>query len=253
MLRSVLLVWGKKGSFEAVRLYSIRVNKALVELGFASSRRKADQLISLGKIKINGKLAQTTSQVSGGDTIEAQNMTVTYQPSLPSNQLILLNKPKGYLSSHLSQDAPTIFELLPDKYHSYKIAGRLDKDSRGLMLISNNGQLIQQLSHPSSHKSKYYRITLDRQIKDFGFVAKQFKSGMTIDGQIYRAQAIKLIRPDIVEIILISGKNRQIRKMFKAMGYQVIDLIRTKIGDYQLGDLEEGQYQIVQIATKEPQ
>ncbi|MBP6005827.1 rRNA pseudouridine synthase [Candidatus Saccharibacteria bacterium] len=231
---------------------SLRVNKALVELGLANSRRKADQLILSHQVRINGRLAQPVNQVLAGDILETPTNSATYQVSSPNKQLILLNKPKGYLSSHTPQDAPTLFDLLPTKYSSYKIAGRLDKESRGLVILSLNGSIIQSLSHPSQDKLKYYQVQLDRTITDFESIKTSFISGIIIDNQTYQAQGIKPIKPDLVEIILITGKNRQIRKMFQAIGYQVVDLIRIRIGDYQLGDLGEGQYRIVQTMQGHP-
>ena len=131
----------------------MRINR-YVALATGLGRRKADKLISESRIRVNGVVATTGQDISGSQKVSLDNNLLN-MPELA--QLIMLNKPVGYVVSRQGQGASTVYELLPKDYSNLKPIGRLDKDSRGLLLLSNDGQLIQKLSHPSFNKKKYMR------------------------------------------------------------------------------------------------
>ena len=225
---------------------SIRLNK-FVATALGISRRKADELICHNLITVNGTTARLGQPYLPGDTVVYRTQVLAAQP----HQLIMLHKPVGYLCSRASQGGvPTIYQLLPKKLHHLKPVGRLDKDSSGLILLTNDGDFAHQMTHPSFHKRKRYLVTLDQplqplhrqMISDFGVQLPDGPSQLTLerqhDGDDYRW------------IVLMSeGRNRQIRRTFAALGYTVRKLHRTDFGTYTLGQLTRGQFQEIEMAA----
>lgn len=222
----------------------IRLNKYLAErLGV--SRREADDLIAAGKVTVDGKRAELGSRISY-DVANIDNIPkVCYNNKIVPFQTeylyIAFNKPKGYVCSRRAQgDAPTIYELLPDEYKKLKTVGRLDKDSSGLILLTNDGDFAFQMTHPKFRKNKVYEVALERpleplhhqMISDFGVMLDDGPSSFKIlpDGK------SKYI------VILSEGRNRQIRRTFAALGYHVKELHRTGFGKYELSDLKPGTW-----------
>ena len=221
----------------------IRLNKFLAER-IGVSRREADDLIAAGKVTVDGQTAQI------GDRID-KNAKVCYNkkviPFETEFLYLALNKPEGYVCSRKRQgDAPTIYELLPEKYHSLKTVGRLDKDSCGLILLTNDGDFAFQMTHPKFVKTKVYEVILDKplaplhqqEIADFGL---QLPDGVSRLG---------LTRPDDErkhwQVEMSEGRNRQIRRTFAAVGYEVKFLKRLQFGKYALGKLPEGAFELVE-------
>lgn len=216
----------------------VRLNKYLaLQLGI--SRREADEYIARGDVLINGTLANLGARISSVDTITVENKLLAAQPV--QKQYILINKPAGYLCSRKAQGAPTIYELLPKKYTPLKSVGRLDKDSSGLLLLTNDGDFAHRMTHPGFKKTKVYQVELDaplqplhqQMISDFGVMLDDGKSQFLISrndsGNRY-------------EITMHEGRNRQIRRTFAALGYTVTKLHRTQFGPYALGDIKPGKY-----------
>ena len=218
----------------------MRLNK-FVALSLGVSRRKADELIEQGKILVNGDRAVLGRQISQSDTILHNSRELHIQPK----KLILLHKPVGYLCSRASQGGvPTIYELLPTSLHHLKPVGRLDKDSSGLILLTNDGDFAHQMTHPSFYKIKRYLVTLDQplqplhrqMIDDFGVQLPDGPSRLTLERQHDGDDRRWIIQ-------MSEGRNRQIRRTFAALGYTVKKLHRTDFGNYSIGEIKRGEFQ----------
>ena len=218
----------------------MRLNK-FVALSLGVSRRKADELIEQGKILVNGDRAVLGRQIGQSDTVLYNSRELYIQPK----KLILLHKPVGYLCSRASQGgAPTIYELLPKSLHHLKPVGRLDKDSSGLILLTNDGDFAHQMTHPSFYKIKRYLVTLDQplqplhrqMINDFGVQLPDGPSRLTLERQ-HEGDDRRWI------VQMSEGRNRQIRRTFAALGYTVTKLHRTDFGNYSLGGMKRGEFQ----------
>lgn len=220
----------------------IRLNKRLVELGLAPSRRAADQLIIDKKVKLNGQIITTLA------TFVDQNDTIKVGRSLGQEKsgeiIIAFNKPAGYVCTHKGQGAQkTIYELLPKNFASLKCVGRLDKDSQGLLILTSNGHLVQQLSHPSSGKEKEYLVTTQKPLSKEQI--QRLRAGISIEGKPHTIKSIKSIRGSSYRLVLVSGLNRQIRRSFEAINSEVIKLERTRFGGYSLNVIPEGKYRFI--------
>ena len=218
----------------------MRLNK-FVALSLGVSRRKADELIEQGKILVNGDRAVLGRQISQSDTVLYNSRELHIQPK----KLILLHKPVGYLCSRASQGGvPTIYELLPKSLHHLKPVGRLDKDSSGLILLTNDGDFAHQMTHPSFYKMKRYLVTLAQplqplhrqMINDFGVQLPDGPSRLTLERQ-HDGDDHRWI------VQMSEGRNRQIRRTFAALGYTVKKLHRTDFGNYSLGGMKRGEFQ----------
>ena len=218
----------------------MRLNK-FVALSLGVSRRKADELIEQGQILVNGDRAVLGRQISQSDTVLHNSRELHIQPK----KLILLHKPVGYLCSRASQGGvPTIYELLPKNLHHLKPVGRLDKDSSGLILLTNDGDFAHQMTHPSFYKIKRYLVTLDQplqplhrqMINDFGVQLPDGPSRLTLERQHDGDDRRWIVQ-------MSEGRNRQIRRTFAALGYTVTKLHRTDFGSYSLGGMKRGEFQ----------
>ena len=216
-----------------------RLNK-FVALSLGVSRRKADELIEKGKIIVDGQPARLGQQISEVNHVSYNGNSLKTQ----DKKLIALNKPVGYLCSRASQGGiPTIYELLPKSLHHLKPVGRLDKDSSGLILLTNDGDFAHQMTHPSFYKIKRYLVTLDQplqplhrqMINDFGVQLPDGPSRLTLERQ-HDGDDHRWI------VQMSEGRNRQIRRTFAALGYTVTKLHRTDFGSYSLGSLKKGQW-----------
>ncbi len=231
----------------------IILQKYIAESG-CCSRRKAEELIRLGQVFVNGKKAELGQRASEEDLVKINKQIIKVRQE---KIYIILNKPKGYISTNRKfKNEKNIFELLPKKYHNLKIAGRLDKDSRGLLLLTNDGDYIQEITHPRfEHEKKYLvkikmqksKIKIDEKLKKE--MIYSFGKGVDIgDGDgIVKAKNIKTITDNEFEIILSEGKKRQIRRMFKVLGLEVLNLQRISIGKINLEDLKEGEWKKITI------
>lgn len=216
----------------------IRLNKFIAR-ATGMSRRAADQAIAEKRVRINGQLAEQGTQASAADVISLDGKPIQLQ----ATQTILFNKPVGYVVSRDGQGSRTIYDLLPETIHHLKPVGRLDKDSSGLLLLTNDGTLADELTHPRNQKIKQYQIHLDaplaplhrQMISDFGIQLADGPSKL----QLERIQDGDEMRWTVT---MHEGRNRQIRRTFEALGYSVTKLRRTHFGPYVLGDLADGSY-----------
>ena len=222
----------------------MRLNKFIAH-ATGMARREADEAISNRRISVNGKVANIGQDVDGqSDIIKLDDKQIT----LPATTtVIMLNKPIGYVCSRNAQakDAKTVYELLPSDLRQLKTIGRLDKDSSGLILLTDDGDMAHKLTHPSFTKTKEYVIELDRplaplhqqMIADFGINLTDGPSKLLLER--LNDERTKF------RVIMHEGRNRQIRRTFAALGYQVVSLHRISFGSYQLGDLPSGEYKRV--------
>lgn len=222
---------------------STRINKYLALHG-GYSRREADALIEQGRVTVNGTTAQIGGRVQPNDYIEVDS-----KPFETSNQRTYLafHKPVGYVCSRRDQgDVPTIYSLLPDNLHSLKTVGRLDKNSSGIILLTDDGDFAHQMTHPKFHKRKVYQVELDKplqplhrqMISDFGVMLEDGKSQFEIE-------RVKDDDDKKWQLVLHEGRNRQIRRTFAALGYVVEQLHRDQFGPYSLDSLAEGKTRII--------
>ncbi|MBR2855723.1 rRNA pseudouridine synthase [Candidatus Saccharibacteria bacterium] len=220
----------------------IRLNKFLAErLGV--SRREADLLIASGKIFVNQKQAKIGARIDKDSKVCYNNKIVPFEAEY---LYIAFNKPVGYVCSRRAQgNAPTLYDLLPGKYRKLKTVGRLDKDSSGLILLTNDGDFAFQMTHPKFRKTKVYEVELDKPLEP---LHQQMISdyGVMLDDGPSRFKIIKTEECHY-QVILAEGRNRQIRRTFAALGYKVTKLHRTQFGKYELNNLASGKYVIINI------
>ena len=217
----------------------IRLNKYLAErLGV--SRREADDLIAAGKVSVNGSAAILGAKIDKNDKVCYNKKIVPFQTEF---SYLAFNKPVGYVCSRRAQGStPTLYNLLPTKYQKLKTVGRLDKDTSGLILLTNDGDFAFQMTHPKFHKEKVYEVELNKpleplhqqMISDYGVMLDDGPSKFTV---VRRCSG----SPDYI-VTLSEGRNRQIRRTFAALGYKVIKLHRTQFGKYQLNGLAPGEF-----------
>lgn len=215
----------------------MRINKFVAQ-GTELSRRAADAAILAGRVTIDGKTANPGDNVTDSAQVALDGRTIT--PTVKT-MTILLNKPVGYVVSRNGQGSQTIYDLLPQEYHHLNPVGRLDKDSSGLLLLTNDGQFANDLTHPSRQKIKVYEITLDKPLQP---LHRQMISdyGVQLDDGTSRLQLERLTEGNDASwrVRMHEGRNRQIRRTFAALGYEVKTLHRTHFGPYALESLAPG-------------
>lgn len=221
----------------------IRLNKFLAErLGL--SRREADDAIAGGLVTMNGEVAKLGARVAKNDEICYNSKVVPFPADF---SYIMFHKPVGYVCSRRAQgQAPTLYELLPKKFQHLKTVGRLDKDSSGLILLTNDGDFAFAMTHPKFVKTKVYLATLNRDLEplhqqmiaDFGV---QLEDGVSKLGLMRRFENNRREW----EVTMSEGRNRQIRRTFLALGYIVTKLHRVQFGKYSLGELKAGEWKEV--------
>lgn len=218
----------------------MRINKYLASCGVAS-RRECDRLILEGKVTVNGVLATTGVNVNDGDDILVNGIKVTVK----KNEYYLLNKPKGYVCT-VSDDKgrKTVMDLMPSNVGRIYPVGRLDYDSEGLLIMTTDGELAQRLTHPSNEVPKTYLVKLEGTMKESDL--NPIRSGVEIDGYVTKKCKAHIVETDKtytkVHVTITEGKNREIRKMFAAIGKEVMLLKRIKIGEISLRGLDRGAY-----------
>ena len=216
-------------------LFPIRINKYLADKKIAS-RREADLLIKNGKITINGKKAELGEMVQEADKVEVEG-------DLKKLVYLAFNKPVGIIT-HSPQDGEiSIADILKFDTKVFPL-GRLDKDSHGLIILTNDGRMTDRLLNPMFEHEKEYEVQVAEPITE-NFI-KQMENGVKLDGG-YITQKCKLKKLDdnLFSIILTEGKKRQIRRMCTSLGYEVRDLKRVRVMNIDLGNLKEGRHRII--------
>lgn len=218
----------------------MRINKYLAQCGVAS-RRECDRLIAEGKVTVNGRPAGLGDDVSDGDNIKVEGRPVTVK----KNEYYLLHKPKGYLCT-VSDDKgrKTVMDILGNGVGRVYPVGRLDYDSEGLLILTTDGELAQHLTHPSNEVPKTYLVKVEGRLTEADL--NPIRSGIEIDGYVTKKCRAHIVETNKdytkVELVLREGKNREIRKMFAAIGREVTLLKRTKVGELTLRGLDRGAF-----------
>ena len=225
--------------------HMLRLNKHLA-LQLGVSRREADNLIEKGRVQINGTAASLGARISETDTITVDGTQIGSDTDFI---YVVLHKPVGYVCSRRSQgNLPTIYELLPKQYHDLKTVGRLDFNSSGIILLTNDGDFTYRMTHPKFAKTKIYKVRLDQElaplhqqmISDYGVQLEDGTSTLMLE---------RLSDTNRTEwqVSMSEGRNRQIRRTFASLGYEVTKLHRVNFGGYALDDIKVGETKIVNM------
>ena len=220
-----------------------RLQKVIANLGY-TSRRKAEELIIKGKVKVNGEvITELGTKVKSTDTIEVDDIVLDNNKHY---EYYLLNKPREVISSVSDEhNRKTVVDLIDTKERIYPI-GRLDYDTTGAIILTNDGYLANKLMHPSSNTPKKYVAKVSGLVT--GYEIKELRSGIIIDGQKTAKAKVNLKSYDkktdksIVELIIHEGKNHQVKKMFEAINHEVLKLKREEYANLKLTNLKPGEY-----------
>lgn len=220
-----------------------RLNKYLAfHLGI--SRREADDYIASGKVSVNNEVAILGKRLVSEDSVTLNGKPVSTRSKF---SYIMLNKPLGYVCSRKQQgDSETIYALLPQAMHHLKPVGRLDKDSSGLLLLTDDGDFAFEMTHPKFQKTKSYEIMIDKELEplhqqmitDHGIMLEDGNSKLSLERMTDEGRLRW-------RVLMHEGRNRQIRRTFAAIGYDVIELHRTSFGSYSLVDLKTGELMLL--------
>jgi 23S rRNA pseudouridine2605 synthase len=216
----------------------LRLQVYLAQAGIGS-RRGCEKMIEAGRVRINGRMATLGQSVLPGDAVRLDGEAVRLQETL---RYLVLNKPPGFISSMADErDRPIAASLLGSKIPErvYNV-GRLDQWSSGLLLFTNDGQLAKLLIHPSGQIDKEYLVKTDLDIPE-SFKAS-FLKGIDLEGETHKALSIELVDERTMKVVLVEGRNREIRRVLEHFGLRALSLIRIRLGSLGLGDLAEGAF-----------
>lgn len=224
-----------------------RLQKIIANSGYCS-RRKAEELIKQGKVKVNGLvISDLGSKASYGDTISVNGVNLKLEPK----EYVLLYKPRGVVSSaHDEKGRKTVVDIVESENRLYPV-GRLDYDTSGIILLTNDGELTNLLIHPSHEVEKVYLAKIDEVVKPT--LVKTLSNGVIIDGKKTGRAKVKIKKIDLkkksslVELTIYEGTNHQVKKMFEAIGYKVSKLKREKFAGLTLAGLKSGEYRHLNI------
>ncbi|MDO4661788.1 MAG: pseudouridine synthase [Tissierellia bacterium] len=216
----------------------MRINKFIAHSGF-SSRRKADELIKEKRVKVNGKIVEDFSlDVNSSDIVLVDDKRISDEEKV----YYMLNKPVGYISSNYDpHNKKRVIDLINTKKRIYPV-GRLDKDSKGLIFLTNDGEITNLITHPANKIDKEYIVRVDRRLTEDEIF--EFKNGIKLEEKTTEKCSITLLNSKkfIYKVIIHEGLNRQIRRMFEYFNVKVKVLKRVKIGEISLDNLQEGKY-----------
>ena len=215
----------------------VRLNKYLKDKGFCS-RRKADDFILKGYVKVDGvvvselgtKIDDAVNKVEVDPNAEKEKNEYVY---------ILLYKPLDFISSKNEEEGLTVFDIVP-KVEGLTYAGRLDKDSEGLIILSNDGSFIYKITNPENEKEKEYEVTLDHDIPEASL--NVMRKGVLLDGKMTKPAKVKKVSRNVYTITLTEGINRQVRRMAGKVHFNVVSLRRIRIGSISVGTLKSGEW-----------
>ena len=218
----------------------MRLNRFLASAGYGS-RRSCETLIREGKVTINGRVCVIlATEVAPEDHVKVGNKLVHVE----TPTYAILNKPRGYVTTMSDEfGRRTIEDLLPKNWPRLFHVGRLDKDSEGLLLLTNDGELSQRLTHPRHKIEKEYEVLLDKPYDSE--LTPKLKKGIVLEQGRGKIERLQIVKPNHVRVVLAQGLKRQIRLMFASIGYEVVRLCRTRIGPIRLGALPSGSYRLL--------
>lgn len=220
----------------------IRLQKVLAQAGIGS-RRKCEELIAAGRVTVNGVRVQEQ-----GMRIDPLTAVVHVNgqrvPTAPGNVVLLLNKPRGVVSTMSDEHGrPCVGDLVADRSERLFHVGRLDAETEGLLLLTNDGELANRVVHPSHGVDKTYLATVEGQVS--GQTLRQLKAGVQLDDGPMAVDAVRVVQQakerTMLELVIHEGRNRIVRRLLDAVGHPVIELVRTRIGPLHLGNLKAGQ------------
>ncbi|MBW3572394.1 MAG: pseudouridine synthase, partial [Gemmatimonadetes bacterium] len=225
----------------------VRLQAFLARSGLAS-RRASEEMITQGRVAVNGETvtAMGLTVVPGVDRVEVDGEEVKVAPTT----WLALHKPTGYVTTRTDPfDRRTVYDLLPEKYHGLFHVGRLDRDSEGLLLLTNDGELANRFLHPSFGITKEYEVVATGKPTDAAL--RQLVEGVELEDGVAQAESAKLLGPagnglSRLRLVLREGKKREVRRMLAALGHEVTRLVRRRFGPIELGELPKGKYRIVQ-------
>lgn len=221
----------------------MRINQFLAK-ATGLGRRSIDKAIENRRIKINGSYARLGQTVGQNDQVFLDSHRV----DLPLASItLLLDKPVGYVCSRNGQGSATIYDLIPEEFHKLKPVGRLDKDSSGLILLTNDGYLANSLSHPGFKKTKIYEVELNKTLTALDR-QRIIEGRVVLDSKPSQFDINQLPKKNQLIIKLAEGRNRQIRRTFALLGYSVVNLNRIQVGPYKISDLDGQKYR--QVVTQ---
>lgn len=218
-----------------------RLDQTLSNLGYCS-RREVRYWLRDKRVRVAGELATNASQKVDPATVSVDDAALDH----PGDILVMLNKPLGYVCSHDSNEGPRIYDLLPARWQARNpkvvSVGRLDKDTTGLILLTDQSALVQQLTSPKHHVDKVYLVTVEKELDTE--LIDLFAKGIDLvsEPQPCLPAKLEIIEPYIARVVLNEGKYHQVRRMFAACGYHVVALHREQFGQYTLGELAVGEW-----------
>lgn len=218
----------------------MRINKYLAECGVAS-RRACDEMIRVGRVSVNGRTAILGDDVSDRDEIFLDGVAVSHSEK---HRYYMMNKPKGYMCTvEDDRGRKTVMQLLPDDIGRVYPVGRLDYDTEGLLLFTDDGELTFRLTHPKNEIPKTYLVRVEGSIGEAQL--NRLRSGVELDGRLTKRSKVKVVETDKeftkLHVTITEGRNRQVRRMFEAVGKEVVFLKRIRIGELSLGSLDRGK------------
>ena len=218
----------------------MRLNRFLASAGLGS-RRSCEGLITEGKVTINGRVCTVlATDVSPSDHVKVGSKLLRVDPPT----YVALHKPRGYVTTLDDEfGRRSIDDLLPRNWPRLFHVGRLDKDSEGLLLLTNDGDLSQQLTHPKHKIEKEYEVLLDKPFNSD--LVDKLRKGIVLEQGRGKIERLQIVKPNHVRVVLAQGLKRQIRLMFAAIGYEVLRLCRTRVGPIRLGELPVGGYRLL--------
>lgn len=220
----------------------MRINRYLAQAGLGS-RRACEELVRTGQVTVNGRTeTNLAAQIRGNDHVKIGRKLIRAEQT--KFMTVALHKPVGYICTASDPEArKTIYELLPKEWPRLFYIGRLDTDSEGLLLLTNDGSMAQRLAHPRYKLPKTYEVVLDREfnVND----TRQLLKGTLIEGKHAKMEEVHRLGLKSVKVVLTQGIKRQIRLMFWRLGYTVQRLSRTQVGEYKLGRLRAGEWKIL--------
>ncbi|MDP9024905.1 MAG: rRNA pseudouridine synthase [Candidatus Eremiobacteraeota bacterium] len=219
----------------------VRLNKYIAQAGLAS-RRRADQLIAYGKVRINGRVCRELGTiVQPGDKVDVSGTPVAVKDDVA---YLVMHKPVGVMTTMRDpQGRRTIVELIPKKMPRVVPVGRLDYDTAGVLLLTNDGELANRLMHPRFGVDKTYRATISGRLSPEDI--KRLHDGVAVDAHKASSAKVRVVSVragySVVDVTIHEGRNRQVRKMFENLGHPVLTLVRLRFGPVSLGDLGLGR------------
>ncbi|MFP3949204.1 MAG: pseudouridine synthase [Longimicrobiales bacterium] len=220
----------------------MRIQKFLSRAGVAS-RRVAEEWMQGGRVRVNGQVVTElgTRIDPDDDIVEVDGKVVTRPPP----RWILLHKPRGYLTTRKDpRGRPTIYDLLPDQFRALRYVGRLDQDTEGLLLLTNEGDTLHRLLHPRYEVEREYRVTVEGHVEEE--TLERLESGVTLEDGEARAVRARVLEEaghgSVLELVLREGRKREVRRMCEVVGHAVTHLQRVRFGPVALGDVPPGEW-----------